>query len=47
MQDSQVEVQVEVQAVVDDLRRQLSDKSLELAIANARLSKMLTTKAAE
>jgi hypothetical protein len=43
MQDEQLDVQ----AVIDDLRRQIADKSLELAIANARLAKALTPKVAE
>jgi|688.fasta_scaffold1020184_2 hypothetical protein len=34
------EEQIDVQAVLDDLRRQLADKSLELAIANARLTQV-------
>lgn len=36
-----MEEQVDIQLVLDDLRRQLADKSIELAIANARIASLL------
>jgi hypothetical protein len=41
------EEHIDIQAVLDDLRRQLADRSFELAIANARLSKALEKKEEE